>query len=331
VARARHSGRKLSLEDELARLSDVAADPESPEARARLVEALGSARSFVVARAATIIKDARIDGLAGELTAAFARMLEEPVKRDPGCHAKTALLDALDLTESMDEEPFLRGARHVQTEPGWPRASDAAAPVRARAVMALGRIGTTDMLVLAGEMLADPEPVVRHAVVAALAHHGARAGAGLALHKLRLGDEEPLVVGECMKALLALAPDYGIRELRPLVLGVEPGARELAALALGESRREDALALLCEALELTTVAHERKIVFTALALHRSERALDVLLEVVRAGRRADANAALRALAIRRFDPGVAQRVRAAVAENSAAPELRESLEQMLAE
>ena len=331
MAGAKRGGRKPSLEDELARLAEVAADPESAEARARLSEALGSSRSFVVARAATLIKDARVDGLATELSAAFARMLEDPVKRDPGCHAKTALLDALDLTESMDEEPFLRGAHHVQLEPGWPRASDTAVAVRARAVMALGRIGTTDLLVLAGEMLADPEPVVRRAVVAALAHHGAREGAGLALHKLRLGDEEPLVVGECMKALLALAPDYGLRELRPLVLGDEPGARELAALALGESRREDALSLLCEALDVTTVAPERKILFTALALHRSERALEVLLEVVRAGRRADADAALQALAIRRFDPGVAERVRAAVAENPAAPELRETLEKVLAQ
>src|SRR5437763_159887 len=112
------AGRKKRppLAEELRVLDPVVADPRAAAAQEILRGALGSPRSFVVARAATLIQEHRLEGFERELRAAFERFLQDPVKSDPGCRAKTAAIEALDYTESFAVAPFVAAARHVQME-----------------------------------------------------------------------------------------------------------------------------------------------------------------------------------------------------------------------
>ena len=114
-----------------------------------------------------------------------------------------------------------------------------------------------------------------------------------------------------MAALLTLAPAWGRERLRALVDGENEQARELAAVALGQSRSDEALTVLLEALERCTSSDERAPLLRAAGLHRSERALEALLAVIADGNEADSRAAVEALDARRFEPGLAARVEAA--------------------
>jgi hypothetical protein len=313
--------KRPSLEDEQQQLSEAAADPHAHLQRVR--DALASRRSRVAARAARLVKQHTLDGFEADLQAAFRRFREDPVKSDPSCNAKLAALEALDFGESMDEEIFLEAARLVQLEPAWGKPVDTAVGVRSRGLVALARIGWVELDLLAAELLGDQEPPVRHAALEALAHRGARSGAALALFKLRLGDEDPLVTLAAMNTLLQLAPDWGLRELRPILDGKDE-ERELAALALGQSRSEAALPLLLAALEGCVMSEERAPIYRGLGFHRSDAALEKLLEVIAGGSLPDAKQAIAALSVRRYDPGVVEKVRRAAGREALAGAVEEN-------
>jgi HEAT repeat protein len=304
--------KRPTLEDEQRVLAQAMTSPGSAEALEALVAALERGRSLVAARAAHLVQSQAIDlvggvtGLRVVLVRAFERFLRDPIKTDPSCHAKQAILEALDHGGSVDPEPFLKAVGHVQLEPAWGPPVDTAAGVRARGVVALARIGCSDFEWVVAALLTDPEPPVRQAALEALAHRGERHGAALARFKLRSGDADPLVNLAAMHALVALAPDLALLELEPLIS--DPQRRELAAIALGQSSRDDALSVLTGALEDNPSAAERAELYRGIGLHRSERALGVLLGIIGAGLRADALAAIEALGARRFDPGVKTRV-----------------------
>jgi hypothetical protein len=312
---SKRRGRSPSLDNELETLARAAADPNSEATYAALSTALASKHAIIVKRAAELIKQHQLGALVPDLTQAFERLLVDGVKRDPGCHAKLALLEALDQLDTEEQETFLRAARYVQLEPAWGAPADSAAGVRARGIAGLARTGYGDLPLLAGELFADREPGVRQAVADSLAYRADRAGAGLLLLKLRAGDEDPMVTLAVLNALLALALDWALPLLEARLNGDDEGERELSAIALGQSRRPEALALLLRALEGCVMAPAREPLLRAIGLHRSEPALVALLGVIAEGAAADAKTAIQALAARRFEPGLPGRVREAAARN----------------
>jgi HEAT repeat protein len=282
---------------------------EADSGRERFRQALASGKALRVARAAHLIRQHSLADFDDELRAAFAHFAPLPYKSDPSCHAKLALLEALDYGESRDERPFLRAVRIVQKEPAWGPPIDTAAPVRSRGIVALARLGHDDLELYAAELLIDPEPPVRQAALDALAHRGR--GAALALHKLEIGDEDPMVMLAAMSALVSLSPEWGLEKLAPLLEG---GDRELAAIALGQSRSEAALDLLLRSLDGCVRAEERAKIHRGIGMHRSDRALESLLAIIRDGSVGDAISAITALHVRRFDPGVKERAHKAAAK-----------------
>lgn len=308
--------KRPTVEDEVRELGRLVAGPLDPAALESLRLALQSVHGRVVARAARIVKERRQEGFAADLVGAFDGFRDAPPKSDPGCAAKLAVLEALDFTGYSESQIFLDAARMVQLEPAWGPPVDAAGPLRARAILALANIGYADILLLAGELLADGEAIVRQATAEALAHCGARAGAGLLLLALARSGEDPLVQGAYLSALLELAPDWALPRLRKLLAEGDSSARELAATVLGQSRREDSLDLLLEFVDRSPLASERAVILEAVGLHRSERALESLLGIIRTAREADAGVAVKALGCRKYEARVRERVRETVSMRS---------------
>ena len=266
-----------------------------------------------------------LEGFDDDLNAAFLRLRADPVKNDPGCLGKLAVLEALDFGSHDDAAVFLEATRTFQPEPAWGPPVDTASGVRARGVLALARLAHPDLSLVAGALLADPQSPVRQAAAEAIAANGDRALAGALALRWTLGDDDPMVTLACMTALLALAPDHALPRLRDALNGADDGARELAALALGPSTRPEALDTLLAHLEAAPRASERAPTLRALGLQRNDRALGVLLNVVETGTIQDAEAAVAGLAARRFDAGVRERTRAAARANPAAERLEAAL------
>lgn len=310
--------KRKTLEDELNEVRLAADDPHAPESVARLDAALASKKGLVVERAAKLIKDRALSGYAERLRDAWQHLLDAGATADPGCRGKVAVLEALDVLEWMDTEPFLAASRFVQEEKAWGPPVDTAAGVRSRGILALARQGWSDLPLLAGERFSDAQPPVRAAVADALAGFGERSTAGLLLQKLDVGDDDPLVTLACMSALLSLAPDWGLERLAPLLSGDDAETREVAALALGQSNRPDALELLLASLETAARPADREALLRALGLHRSEKAADALLSRIATAAPRDAEAALLAIAPRRFEPGLRERVLEAARRNTRA-------------
>ncbi len=280
---------------------------------------------MVAAGVARVVREQSLADFAGDLVFAFRRFVVDGVKADPGCRAKLAALEALDFGGHDEVDVFLEATRYVQLEPAWGPPVDSADGVRSRGVLALARVWYPQLSVVAGSLLADPASPVRQSAAEALASTGEPVHAGALALRWSVGDEDPLVLLACMTGLLVLAPDYALPRLRKALFGADDGGREMAALALGQSTRSEALDLLLEHLEAAPVARERAATLRALGLQRNDRAIAALLNVVTTGSVADAEAALAGLRTRRFDPGVRDRAAAAVRAHPEAGRLQVAL------
>jgi HEAT repeat protein len=269
--------------------------------------------SFVAAKAAFVIRDRSLGGFEDELMAAFERFMKDPVKTDPGCRAKLAALEALDHLDSLDSGPFLTAIRTTQREPAWGGPTDTAGGLRARGALGLARQGHVDFMLLMADLLADPEAQVREAAAIAIAHHGDPAGAGLLQLKAHVGDPEPAVILACLSG--SLVPGCGVAKAAVILRGQDGDLHEVAALALGQSRREDALEELLSALSSEALPQRRSVLLRALGLHRSDRAVEALLRVIATGDEVDAKLAVDSLSVRSAEPGMVERIRAAAVRN----------------
>lgn len=299
------------LEVQLAALDAATTEPSSEGALAALRSALREGPSLVAARAAKVLRAHALEGFAEDLEAAFRRFLGNPVKSDPGCAAKLAVVEALDFGGYDEAELFLLATRCVQMEPAWGPPVDTAVGVRSRGILALARVERPEFSLAAGALLADPQSPVRQAAADAIASTGEPRLAGLLVLRWNLGDEDPLVVMACMAGLLALSPAYAFPRLRECL----ERADEMAAMVLGQSTRPEALDLLLEHLASTEGASARAVALRAVGLHRSEKALETLLRVIATGSPRDATAALAGLGARRFEAGVREKARRAAEEN----------------
>src|SRR5678815_2890815 len=91
-----------------------------PNDRVALNDALGNAlqdKNYrVVAKAASLAEERPLPERVPDLLAAYARFLQDPVKRDPNCIAKKAIARALVTLECRDAQFYLEGIRYVQLE-----------------------------------------------------------------------------------------------------------------------------------------------------------------------------------------------------------------------
>jgi hypothetical protein len=301
------ASRRNTFDDKLARLRALGTLPP-PKAIAELRALLTDANGYLVGEAAKAAASLELRELIPDLAAAFPRLLAAPTAADKGCQGKYALVEALVALDADTPEVYLAGMRHVQLEPTYGPPVDTAATLRGLCAHALVRIDHRGAVQDIAPLLHDAEPVTRAAAADALASTN-NPLCGAVLHvKVLAGDAEADVLGACYRGLLALEPQRYL----PLVAAALDRGEEAAAIALGESRRPEALSVLQKALDAGG-ARMQDTVLLGISLLRSEAAITFLVELVAEAPEGRAAAALGALALHRHDTRASARVREAVA------------------
>jgi HEAT repeat protein len=258
-----------------------------------LAAALDHAHYRVVARAAELAGERLCYALEPALIAAFRRLaaLEHPA--DPGCQAKGAIARALVALDCLDAGVYREGIALRQPEPVWGGTTDTATDVRASCAMGLAASGDPRALIDLVALLADAEHPARIGAARAIACTAPLAAEAVLRLKVLTGDAEPEVIGECLRGLLEVAPDTAPAFAAACLDDPDPIVAELAALALGESRLDAAVALLRARWEATPFRRPRdRMLLRAAVLARSDAAFDWLLGLV-----ADADGATAAFVV----------------------------------
>jgi HEAT repeat protein len=304
---------KPTVDDELEQLDELTG--ERAHIVATLQRALSANHCRIVARAARLAEEGLLYELVPALQKAYDGFLDKPLKRDPSSLAKKAIARALVALDCDDAEFFRRGLAYRQLEPVWGGTTDTAADVRASCAMGLVACGHSRALVELTGLLQDPEAAARIGAVRAIACGNPREAELLLRSKVLAGDAEPQVLGECFTGLLSVEPDESISFVAAYLEHSDDAVRELAALALGDSGLDGALAPLKDAWSRVLVSENfRRAIVQAAAAHRSEAAFDWLLAIVEESRVPVALTAIEALALYRHNTRLMQRLKSALVE-----------------
>jgi len=307
--------RQRPEEKKLEALSTLEPTADRSAQNALIGKCLDDRHFRVVARAATLAGERSLRERVPDLLRAYARFLGDPVKRDPHCIAKQAIARALVSLECQDVDFFLEGIRYRQLEPVWGGSADAAIDVRCSCAMGLVSTGYSRAVQELTSLLHDPEWGARAGAARAISCGNIREAEALLRFKVLVGDSEPEVIGECFRGLLSVAQEECLPFVAAYLSDTNDGVRDLAALALGESRHPRALEYLQEAWDVTYDMHNfRVVLIRAAALNRTEAAFDWLVSIIEQGARAHADAAVEALSVYERNTKLGERVQAALAK-----------------
>jgi HEAT repeat protein len=149
-----------------------------------------------------------------------------------------------------------------------------------------------------------------------LAVNGGPAGALLVKLKIITGESEPDVLAECFSGLLAASPERSLPLIAGFIDSEDVAVAEAALLALGSSRLPKAFELLKATLERTAGGPLRKIVLLAIAMIRSDAAIEFLLALLAECSPAMAKDVMAGLALFRNNEKVRNRVESVVARRN---------------
>lgn len=302
------------IEKALAALDDIPV--HTPEGRKQIAKALAGKSNLVAAKAARIIGDAQWTDLKDELATAFSRFLRQGITLDKGCKATVAIARALFGFDCDDAELYLSGMRHIQMEPVWGGSVDTAADLRGVCAMGLANCSYRDKLRELLPLLCDGEAQARSGAIRAMATIGSEPAALLLRLKALTGDKEPEVLGDCFSALLTIEGSAAM----PLVISFTESSdnqiAEVAFLALGATRRDDAIAWLKSRFGQVVDPETRQSILLALASSRTETAMAFLLDIIRNGSGRSSQIAVSAMQVNSADPRIREEIAAALRERS---------------
>jgi hypothetical protein len=269
---------RVTTEDALSAIHAIRQAPEEHNLARELGVFLTHKTNHVVAAAAATAERLEVTALAPDLVTAFERLMRDPGKLDQGCKATIAIVQALIQFEDEAARVYFAGIRHVQKEGSFGPPVDVAAPLRGLCARGLARMGHPDALLECATLLADPEIPARAGAIRAVADSGRPDGVPLLRLKALVGDEEAEVVAECFGALLTLDPGGSVGFVAKFLDSRTEGLAEQAALALGESRLAAAFEVLRIAWERGGAREQRRTLLVAVAMLRSQEALEFLLD-----------------------------------------------------
>jgi HEAT repeat protein len=289
---------RKTVQDKLAELSALPTQGETRSAADSIKAVLTDRNNLVVAKAAELCAERLLYDLEQDLREAYQRFLDEPLKRDKNCFAKRAIARALVTLDCTDIPFFLDGIRYRQLEAVWGGTTDTAVDIRCSCAMGLAATSYSRTAIELVELLNDSEAQARIGAVRALSCVVPREAELLLRFKVISGDAHAEVIGECLSALLSVEPEESIAFVANYLKDSRPAVRELAALALGESRLEEALPILQSIWQRSMLdTAYRRALLRAVALHRSDAAFDWLLAIAQQEQRQVAAQAIEALAI----------------------------------
>ncbi len=292
--------------------------PEKYDLKRDLAPFLHHKSNHVVAAAAATAERLEAAALAQDLVDAFADLMQNPSKRDPGCKALLAIAKALAGMDQDAARVYFLGVRHAQMEASFGPPVDAAAELRGVCAQGLARMLHPDALEECVTLLADREPAARAGAVRAIADSGSREGVLLLRLKALTGDKSAEVTAECFAGLLRLAPASSVDFAAKFLHEGNDETAEAAAFALGESHLPAALAALRTAWEATANPDRKRTLLIAIAMLRLDEALEFLLARVNEDSERAAADALTALGMCARDEAIRARVEASVEQRHSA-------------
>ena len=313
-----------AVEQMISQLAAVRANPSAPGAKETITRALENKIGYIAERAATIAGELKLD-VTPALVRAFDRFMRST---DQACGAKTAIAKALYELGSETPEIFIAGVKHIQQEPGFGGQVDVAAALRGVCALGLVRIAHRDAMLYVTDLLADPEPQARIVAARACAYSERDEAALLLRLKIRHGDREPEVLAECITAIMRLSPLKSMELVGECLDDPDEMIRDSAALALGESRRREALELLRDKSQHTSSTENRRPLMLAIAICRLPEAINYLISVIENETVATALAALEALKIYRSDENIRTAITQAIAKRNE-PALKRAADEVL--
>jgi HEAT repeat protein len=278
------------------------------EGQKQVAKALSGKSNLVAAKAGRIVGEALWPELTNDLVAAFERFIARGSAGDKGCAAAIAIARALFNLDHDDADVYLKGIRHVQMEPVWGGSVDAAAELRAICAMGLANTRYPGKLRALVDLLADREWQARAGAVRALAVAGSEAALLLLRFKALSGDREPEVIADCFTGLLSAEGAEAVPFVASFADSKDEGAKDAAILALGASRRADAIDWMIERFQHVADMETRKSILLSLATSRTEAAVGFVLGQIREGSAQISDFALSAMEINRGDEQIQARV-----------------------
>ena len=267
---------KEAFEEKIAAIEALRADPE--KALEPLRKALRDRNNFLCAKAAAMAADLLLRELIPDLLTAFERFLTNPVKTDPKCWAKNAIIRALKDLDHEDPAVYLRGLSHIQMEPSWGPPVDAAAELRGACALALVAcsLPRETILIHLADVLADNESRVRIDAARAIAQLPGQDGILMLRVKAQAGDKEPAVIGQCFLSLLGIDPRPSIPFVARFLTAAEEDLRFEAAAALGECPEAMAVETLIARWKIEKSDAMKKAILLSLGVSRLPEAKEFL-------------------------------------------------------
>jgi hypothetical protein len=295
------------LEDRIEQLRQLRTHAAVADANTKLRRALTDRSNLIVAEAAKTASELHLSELIPDLLTTFDRLFEEPLKSDPKCWGKTAIVKALARLDHSESPPFLRGSQHVQMEPVWGGQEDAAVQLRANSFLAL--VQCTDMtrfevLRQLVNAMSDPADPVRIEAVRAMHQLGGEECSLLLRLKARVGDRRPVIIGHVFDALLNMERDQAVPFVAEYLRSGDEALRDEAALALGASRLSGGLKELIETWKSIRSDGFSEILLRAISSSRLPEAIEFLLDLLRNGTARQSAAAAEALKLHEASPEI---------------------------
>jgi len=267
----------------------------------------------VVSKAATLAGERSLVDLAPHLLTAYARFLQDPVKRDPNCIAKGAIARALVNLGCDDVDFYLAGICYRQPEPVWGGSADSAIDIRCSCALGLVNTRYSRAIQELTTLLNDSEARARGGAAHAISCGNPREAEAVLRLKVLVGDADAEVIGECFTGMMSIAPLECLPFVATHLSSDSQGIRDYAALALGESRNPRVIEYLRAAWDASGPCGEFPIVLIrAAALNRTEAAFDWLIAIIETGASRHADAAVEALSVYERNTKLSERVKQAL-------------------
>jgi HEAT repeat protein len=262
--------KKEAFEEMIAALESLRADPQG--ALEPIRKALRDRNNFICSKAAALAGDLLLRETIQDLIDAFDRFLKDPVKSDPQCWAKNAIVKALKDLGHSDPAVFLRGIAHRQTF------IDAENTLRGACALALVQcsLPRDTILLHLSDVLADPEMRVRIDAARAIAQLPGQDSVLMLRVKAQAGDKEPAVTGQCFLSLLGIDPRASIPFVARFLTSPNEDLCFEAAAALGECPESLAVETLIARWRVERNAEMKRAIVLSLGVSRMPEAKEFL-------------------------------------------------------